>query len=156
MYRDEFLDGDVLTNRLDLWRSRLSHDRQDQFVYVAEADSHLLGFICAYGNADPAWGSLIDNLHVAYESGRSGIGTLLMQHAGAWLGSHYGQSGVYLWVLEANQSARRFYERLGAAHAGTVESETPGGGSSRSCRCVWPSPEALRMRSHVLAHIKSI
>ena len=68
MYRDEFLDGDVLTNRLDLWRSRLSHDRQDQFVYVAEADSHLLGFICAYGNANPAWGSLIDNLHVAYES----------------------------------------------------------------------------------------
>ena len=42
-YRDEFLDGDVVTNRLGVWRCRLTDDREDQFVYLAEADSSLLG-----------------------------------------------------------------------------------------------------------------
>ncbi|MGH7924216.1 MAG: GNAT family N-acetyltransferase [Candidatus Binatus sp.] len=153
-YRDAFLDGDVVTNRLDVWRSRLSRDRRDQFVCIAEADSHLLGFICVFGNENRTWGSLIDNLHVTHESRRSGIGTLLMQKCGTWLASHYGQSGVYLWVLEANQSARHFYERLGAAHAETMESEHPGGGSSPSCRYVWPRPEVLRMRAEALTGSK--
>lgn len=35
-YRDEFLDGDVVTNRLGVWRCRLANDREDQFVYLAE------------------------------------------------------------------------------------------------------------------------
>ena len=153
-YRDAFLDGEVVTNRLDVWRSRLSCDRRDQFVYLAEADSQLLGFICVFGNEDRTWGSLIDNLHVSHESRRSGIGTLLMQNAGTWLASHYGQSGVYLWVLEANQSARSFYARLGAAHAETMESEHPGGGSSPSCRYAWPRPEVLRMCADALTGTK--
>jgi hypothetical protein len=40
-YRDEFLDREVVTNRLEVWRSRLAQDREDQFVYIAEADSRL-------------------------------------------------------------------------------------------------------------------
>jgi len=52
-YRDEFLDSDVVTNRLEVWRSRLAQDRKDQFVYLAEADSRLLGFVCVFANEDP-------------------------------------------------------------------------------------------------------
>lgn len=40
-YRDEFLDSDVVANRLEVWRSRLAHDRKDQFVCLAEVDSRL-------------------------------------------------------------------------------------------------------------------
>ena len=43
-YRDTFLDGDVVTNRLEVWGSRLADEREDQFVYVAETGSRLLGF----------------------------------------------------------------------------------------------------------------
>ena len=144
MLRDDFLDGEVVKNRLDVWNDRLERERTDQFVLVAENQKQLLGFICVFGNDDPKWGSLIDNLHVAHEHTRNGIGTFLMRQAGCWLKSNYGQLGVYLWVIEANQSAKRFYEKLGATRAGTVEKQNPaGGGTARNCRYIWPSPETL-------------
>jgi RimJ/RimL family protein N-acetyltransferase len=66
-----------------------------------------------------------------------------MGRAGAWLTANYGRAGVYLWAMEANESARRFYERLGSTNVGVVEREVPGGGSVRHCRYVWPSPARL-------------
>ena len=88
------------------------------------------------------------------ENGRSPI-HFAMQHAGAWLGSPTDSPAFisgYWKQPDRHDASMNDFER----HAGTVESETPGGRSSRSSSCVWPSPEALRMRSHVLAHIKSI
>lgn len=140
---DTFLDGDLLTDRLDVWNRRLGDQRIDQLVLVAENQKGLLGFICVYGNENPSWGSLIDNLHVTHEHKGSGVGTLLMRQAGSWLKSNYGGSGVYLWVMEANDPARRFYEKLGATNAGIVEKENPGGDSARNCRYVWSGPEML-------------
>lgn len=93
MLRDDFLDGEIVKNRLKVWSNRLGRERTDQFMFVAENQKQLLGFICVYGNEDPKWGSLIDNLHVAHEHKRQGIGTFLMQQAGSWLKSYYGQSG---------------------------------------------------------------
>ena len=141
--RDAFLDGDVLSNRIEVWRDRLLAMRDDRFVAVAEDGSRLVGFICVFGDEDPRRGSLIDNLHVAHEHKRRGIGASLMRHAGRWLTAHDPGSGVYLWVMEANREARRFYERLGAADAGIVERQNPGGGSAPNCRYVWPGPGAL-------------
>jgi ribosomal protein S18 acetylase RimI-like enzyme len=143
MLRDEFLDGDVAADRLDVWTQRLGAERADQFVFIAEDQGRVCGFICAYGNEDSAWGSLIDNLHVAHDQRRRGIGTLLMRQVGAWLMSNYGGCGVYLWVMEANHAARRFYEALGATNTGTVEKKNPGGGSASNCRYRWPRPESL-------------
>lgn len=144
LLRDDFLDKEVITNRLAVWNDRLEKERIDQCVLVAEERQQLLGFICAYGDEDSTWGSLIDNLHVAHAHHRQGIGTLLMRDAGAWLNSHYPQSGAYLWVMEVNQSARRFYEKLGAQNAGTVDKPNPaGGGSAKNCRYRWPRPELL-------------
>ena len=144
MLQDDFLNREVVENRLDVWNDRLGRERTDQFVFVAENQKQLLGFICVYGNEDAKWGSLIDNLHVAHEHKRKGIGTFLMQQAGSWLRSCYGQLGVYLWVMEANQPARRFYEKLGSTNSGSVDKPNPaGGGSARNCRYTWSSPEVL-------------
>lgn len=143
MYRDEFLDGEVVSDRLAVWENRLRAGRADQGVFVAEDQGSLLGFVCAYGNADARWGSLIDNLHVRPERKGGGIGTLLIREAAGWLSVHYGKYGVFLWALEANAPARGFYERFGAVRAETVVMETPGGGAARSCRYVWSSPRAL-------------
>ena len=143
MLRDEFLDGDVVTNRREAWRDRLRRPRADQFVCVADDQGQLLGFVCAYGNEDPTWGSLVDNLHVAHEHRGGGVGTRLMGHARVWLLTNYPRCGVYLWVMEANRSARRFYEKLEATNEGIVEKENPGGGSARNCRYAWSSPRAL-------------
>ena len=71
------------------------------------------------------------------------VGGSLMRQAGAWLETRDSDSGVYLFVLEVNSLARRFYERLGARNAGVSTMETHGGAIVRSCRYVWPDPAAL-------------
>ena len=51
-----------------------------------------------------------------------------MRSAAEWICGRQAHGGVYLWVMEANAPARRFYERLGAGNAGRVDLEDPGGG----------------------------
>ncbi len=143
IFLDEFLDGDLLEDRRRVWRERLDQPAGSQFVFVAVEDSRVLGFICAYGAQDLQWGSFIDNIHVARCCARRGIGSSLMRQAGAWLASAHGEAGIYLWVLEANSAARRFYERLGGRSAGVFVIENPSGGTAPSCRYVWDGPEKL-------------
>jgi GNAT superfamily N-acetyltransferase len=143
MMADEFLDGDAVSNRLHAWRERMGANRKGQFVFLAEHGSTLAGFICVFGDEDVLWGSYIDNLHVSSAYMRQGIGTALMSHAAQWLCGAHPRSGVYLWAMEANGPARRFYERLGASNAGTSSKLDPGGGSAPNCRYVWQHPRML-------------
>ena len=46
--------------------------------------------------------------------------------AAEWLCQAHHDRGVYLWVMEANTTARAFYDRLGATNAGTRRKRTPG------------------------------
>lgn len=142
-FPDHFLDGDLLSNRREVWRARLDCSTNDQFVCVAADGAQLAGFLCAYGYEDPEWGCLIDNLHVSEDYARSGIGAALMRRAGNWLASTYGRRRVYLWVWEKNEVAKRFYEGLGGENAGTIERQNNSGESSRNCRYVWSGPDVL-------------
>jgi ribosomal protein S18 acetylase RimI-like enzyme len=129
---DSFLDNDVVADRLALWNERLETPLAERLVVVAEGDRGLEGLICVLGGDDRQWGSLIDNLHVAPRLKRSGIGTMLMREGARWLQQHHPDSGVYLWVFEANGNARRFYETLGARNAETVNNEVADGRIARS------------------------
>jgi len=142
-FRDAYLDGDLPAERLGVWRERLDRPRDNQLVRLAVAGTNLVGFVCAYGAEDPRWGSLVDNLHIAHDFKRNGVGSVLMRQAGAWLAARYPDLEVYLWVLEVNSSARRFYEQLGARNAGVSTMETHGGAVVRSCRYTWPRAALL-------------
>jgi GNAT superfamily N-acetyltransferase len=142
-FRDAYLDGELPAERLRVWRERLDRPAGNQLVELAVDGANLVGFVCAYGAQDPGWGSLVDNLHVVHALKRSGIGSALMRQAGTWLASRYPDLEVYLWVLEVNSSARRFYEHLGARNAGVSTMETHGGAVVRSCRYTWPRPDVL-------------
>lgn len=137
---DAFLDGSALDNRRRVWHARLVAPAANQHVCLAEEGETLVGFICVFAEQDPVWGSWIDNLHVALECHRQGIGRRLMCEAAAWLCHERPERGVWLWVLETNTPARAFYERLGAANAGVADVEMPGGGSVPNCRYVWARP----------------
>lgn len=132
-----FLYGDLPGERLRVWRERLERPPRHQLVQLAVEGSDPVGFVCVYGAHDPEWGSFVDNLHVASRAKRNGVGSSLMRQAGAWLARRHPDLGVYLLVLEANASARRFYERLGARNAGVSTMETHGGALVRSCRYTW-------------------
>jgi ribosomal protein S18 acetylase RimI-like enzyme len=142
-FRDEFLDGDLPGERLRVWRERLDRPADNQLVQLAVDGADLVGFLCAYGAHDPNWGSFVDNLHVAGAHKRNGIGCSLMRQAGAWLAPRYPDLEVYLWVLEVNASARRFYEKIGGRNAGVSTMESHGGAVVRSCRYTWPRPALL-------------
>jgi len=49
--------------------------------------------------------------------------------------------GIYLWVMEANAGARRFYERLGARAHDTIRKSDPRGATAPNC--AWDSPASL-------------
>jgi ribosomal protein S18 acetylase RimI-like enzyme len=143
MMTDEFLDGGALENRRGVWHERLGTPAANQYVSVAQEGPEIIGFICAFADQDPVWGSYIDNLHVVYGRHRRGVGRALMRSAAEWLCRVERDRGVYLWVMEANAAARAFYDRLGATNAGTIELEDPGGGCAPNCRYVWSRPDLL-------------
>jgi ribosomal protein S18 acetylase RimI-like enzyme len=143
MMSDAFLDGAALDDRRGVWRQRLGAANASQFICVADLNASIVGFICAFAGADPLWGSYIDNLHVAPDLHRSGVGRALMRRTGEWLCEVLPQAGVYLWVMEANTSARAFYHRLGARNVETVEKDDPGGSHAPNCRYVWANPRML-------------
>ena len=112
--KDEFLQGPLQENRSVLWRTRLSDtDRADQFVLVEEHGGTLRGFACAYLEADPEWGCLLDNLHVVPDLKGKGLGRQLMTAVAQRVLHSNPHGRLHLWAYEENLSARRFYERLG-------------------------------------------
>lgn len=146
-YSDAYLDGPVIDDRLAVWHERLTAPAPNQHTIVADdaasAGSALAGFACAFGADDARWGTLLDNIHVDPGRKRGGIGTLLIVEMARWAHEQHPDIGFYLWVLEANAPARRFYERLGARNAEAATSEAPGGGSIVGLRYVWDTPGAL-------------
>lgn len=135
--RDEFLDGPVHQNRLDLWQQRLSTPADNLFVLLALEDQNLCGFVSVFSNDDPVRGALIDNLHVHPTLKGQGLGARLMHEAATWIKQRDRTGCFYLWVYEANLPARRFYEKLGGVNAERVLHDNPGGGSAYCLRYTW-------------------
>jgi len=153
MLSDAYLDGAVFEDRFRLWSARLATPDPAQYVAVVEAATNdagaearnaqdgppqLAGFVCAYAAHDATWGTLLDNLHVAPAFQRRGVGRQLMAAAG-WCAASGLDARMYLWVLEANTSARRFYEHLGGRAVGGDTWSPPGGGAIARCRYAWSS-----------------
>jgi GNAT superfamily N-acetyltransferase len=147
-YSDEYLDGPVVEDRARIWQERMSSPPANQYVILAEEANALVGFICAYGADDETWGTLVDNLHVRPDQHRQGIGKRLLAEVSAWCLTEYAGGGLYLWVLEQNARARRFYESLGAKDVETKSSVPPGGGTTLGHRYVWSFAQLTELAAH--------
>ena len=139
MFPDEYLDNDVEADRATVWHERFNRaDPQPATLTVlAELGDDLVGFAHSIVDEDPEWGTLLDNLHIRHDAQRLGIGTRLMAETATWLRDSGNTSTLYLWVLEANTRARRFYEALGGQPAGEGIS-SDGGSNAPSLRIWWP------------------
>lgn len=142
-FSDAFLDGDVVTDRLAVWTDRLAPAGAPStggLTVVAECRGDLAGFIHVIFDLDPRWGSLIDNLHVGPDHRRAGIGRTLISHAAA-----AAPGAMYLWVLEQNLDAQRFYRTCGGTPVEVAIVDPPGGVPSRlngrpnKLRYAWPA-----------------
>ena len=144
-YRDEFLDGDVGADRLAVWTERFASLDDTTITVVAEhADTGALaGFAHTILDDDPTWGALLDNLHVAADHQRGGLGTKLLAETARRLLATDASASLYLWVLERNVDAQAFYLARGGRFEDRKTSEPPGGGTIVGIRCVWPDPSVL-------------
>jgi hypothetical protein len=114
---------------------------------LAEDDAGLVGFAHGVFDADPTWGSLLDNLHVRQGQKRQGVGSELV----AWIGQATveRETPLYVWVLEQNVDAQAFYEARGAVRVERAAVPPPGGVASRlngspcAFRYAWSDPAVL-------------
>lgn len=149
-YSDAFLDGDVVSDRLAVWTDRLREADPDRCTILAE-NGRLVGFANTNFDADPTWGALLDNLHVADGHKRQGIGSRLLALTAEAVIERPEGTGLYLWVLEQNVDAQAFYEASGGRCVGRRPISPPGGianritGSPTALRYVWTEPTALVM-----------
>lgn len=146
-YSDEFLDGDVATDRLAVWTAHLSRPGGARLTLLAE-DPAPVGFVSACFGADPRFGTLIDNLHVTHRRQRSGIGRRLLNLVAEEHLARGEPGGIYLWVLEQNTRAQAFYEAVGGERRELAPVDAPGGvparlnGAPRKLRYAWPDAAA--------------
>ncbi|XLE15228.1 GNAT family N-acetyltransferase (plasmid) [Deinococcus altitudinis] len=117
---------------------------------MAEISGELVGFSCTYANDHPQWGTLLDNLHVHPTMKGRRVGSALLSEVIQRCRRQAPVSSLYLWVLEANQEARRFYERHGGRWVGEELWSPPGGGSIRRLRYVWPADDLSRASENMM------
>jgi GNAT superfamily N-acetyltransferase len=135
---DDFLADTVVTNRRELWRTRFSEiDRQDQVILVGEEHGEIQAFACAFLDADPEWGTLLDNLHVLPGLKGRGLGRQLISAVAENIRRHGLHSMLHLWVYEQNVQARGFYERLGGIVSDCVSEAAPDGSRVNALRYGW-------------------
>jgi putative acetyltransferase len=72
-----------------------------QDVWIAARDDIAVGFVAL----TPAW---VEQLYVEPEAWRSGVGSLLLEHA-----KQHQPNGFRLWTFQRNATARSFYRKHG-------------------------------------------
>lgn len=140
---DDFLDNQAPAERLKVWGSRLKKEAANQLVIVAETNQEIVGFVCVLFDQNKEYGALLDNLHVSSFLQGRGIGRQLMHLAAKEIEQKRPNSDMYLWVLEQNVSAIRFYEGLGGEKVETVEEMDIGDRPIVKSRYYWKSLEKL-------------
>jgi GNAT superfamily N-acetyltransferase len=134
---DEYLNEELESERLSIWKRRLEFPKTNQYVTVAKHESHIVGFACAFGCEDELLGTMLDNLHVLPSQKGKGIGRGLVRDIASWCDRGYPNKGLYLWVIEQNLPARRFYERLGGVVVGEANWSAPDGTAVKEIRYEW-------------------
>lgn len=110
-----------VSDHIEMWRSRLTAEAPDGAVFVGEADGEVVGFAgCGAARGDDAIDGAgeLKAIYVHPRSWGTGAGRGLMQAAEHWL-REAGFPEAMLWVLTANDRARRFYEIAGWRFDGT-------------------------------------
>lgn len=109
-----FYGDRALTQRQMMWASLLAGDRDDQRVWIAEADDKIIGFALAAPAAGeaPARRLQLYMLYVLQDFHGSGAGQSLLDAV-------LGREPAQLWVARDNPRAHHFYRRNGFLPDGT-------------------------------------
>jgi len=110
-----FIEND-LKGELDRHWSDAFQDGSGLVGRGAFQGQSLVGFASLYMNRDS--GAFLDNLHAWPSLTSRGVGGQLMTDCLRTSNDH-GMTSLYLWVLDENLRARKFYRRHGGVEIGT-------------------------------------
>jgi GNAT superfamily N-acetyltransferase len=121
---DPYLDGLDVGDRERMWAEGLARPPDRWACFVADDGDRVVGFVRCGPPQDAGAGAPPDAgevyaIYVRRQVQGTGVGHALFGRAEGWLAGHGFGTGV-LWVLEANDRARHFYERAGWSWDGTV------------------------------------
>jgi ribosomal protein S18 acetylase RimI-like enzyme len=110
--------------RTAMWRGFLT---RDGIVHLAERDGAIVGFGSCRAQPDASLlqSAEISAIYVLHVAQRQGVGRALMAAMALDLLAQ-GHTSASLWVLEANDPARRFYASLGGREVARREQERGG------------------------------
>ena len=126
---DQLLDTLSVDRRAEAWRDVIGATGASDAVLLLERAGLVEGFahVCAARDSDVGRGvGEVSAIYLRPSSWGQGSGRLLMAAALSHLAAA-GWTSAVLWVLAANERARRFYEAGGWAHDGTERTESIGG-----------------------------
>jgi GNAT superfamily N-acetyltransferase len=119
---DEYLDRLSVDDRESMWLGAFADPDPKSGALVAEADGHLVGFASFGPSRDedaPDGTGEVPAIYVEPAALGTGVGRELFAAVTETL-RDAGFTRATLWVLEANASARRFYEKAGWRWDGSV------------------------------------
>ncbi|MFC1525913.1 GNAT family N-acetyltransferase [Candidatus Latescibacterota bacterium] len=118
---ESHLQSFTVESRIGPFRQSLASGAEQ--TYVAECDGQVVGFLtvgdCRDADVDTQTTGEIWGIYLSPDYWRKGIGTSLSRYGEGLLRSR-GRAVATLWVLEANDQARRFYEAMGFAPDGVT------------------------------------
>lgn len=131
---NDLLDAIVLEERIEHWQGNLQLDvlpdgTPSPSNYVAAVDGQVVGFACVGVFRKEVDNPLARELWAMYvhpDHWSTGAGYALMNATMDHFAEQDAQT-AYLWVLEDNDRARRFYERQGWSADDVTEIESIGG-----------------------------
>ena len=122
-----YLDGLDYAKRGQYFRKALAARSEE--TYLAEQEGEILGFLtvgrCRDADVDREATGEIFGIYLAPQHWRKGLGSSLCRFAEETLRSR-GFRRATLWVFEANDRARRFYEAMGFRADGASKTLHPG------------------------------
>lgn len=121
IFPDRFLDGLDRAQRSRWWRRFIEGGGR---VHVSESDG-VVGYCHAGDSSDEGWGEIF-SIYVHPDHWGKGHGHDLIEAAESRL-ADLGHGRALLWVLEANDRGRRFYERQGWTVGRPIRVEEIGG-----------------------------
>lgn len=132
---DAYLDNDLESERKNIWIPKMVGLKSSEFVLLAEDESGLLGFVAVLDKRADHLDAFIDNLHVRWDLKGQGIGKQLMKAVAEKL-LESNRKSVYLFVLNGNHAAEKFYLSRGAK-LGETETIEFGGKIVEHTRFEW-------------------
>lgn len=110
-----YLDGMKVEDSAALWERILTAAPNTTNTFVAEAEGMVVGFASGLMLPEPKLGfdAELSAVYLDPEHQRQAVGRRLVAGVAAAQLTH-GATGLIVWVIAANKTARTFYESLGA------------------------------------------